>query len=115
MYLICNIVRSNFNNIPPDSLIQKDVSYSPSTNKQNVLTSKELYSAEACSDSCAEGWEETKDCKRFTWQIGNGKTCWLFKTDNLVLTYEFGSYSGIPRGRGTFKTSLVLWSQYLFQ
>ena len=77
-------------------MIQKHFSYSTSDNDQLVLKSDPQPSAEDCSSSCAD----MDDCERFTWQIGNEKKCWLFKSDSITGTYEFGSYSGLPRQKG---------------
>ena len=73
------------------------VSYSPMINTQYMFRSMEKIRAEDCSNVCAE----ESGCKRYTWQIGKKNKCFLFNSENLVMTHEQGSYSGIPRNRGS--------------
>ena len=90
----------SLNSLFEDLLIQKDVSYASSANTKYVISSEKKNDVESCSSLCAITGDNDWGCNRFTWQ-SNNRTCWLFrKDDDLAITYEFGSYSGVPRGRG---------------
>ena len=82
---------------------------------EHVLLSTKKNGVEACSAYCGGGGQATKGCKKFTWQLSNNKTCWLFKNNDLVGTYEFGSYSGIARGWGEAEMNLLYERPFLFK
>ena len=83
-----------------DALMKRDWSYLSTAIQEDILANVDQTTPEECSNTCAEGLSDAKGCKLFTWKNVDGKKCWLFKTENLVGTVEFGSYSGLPRKIG---------------
>ena len=87
-------------NVVLDALMRRDWSYLNTAIPEDIIANVDQMNPEECSNTCAEGLSDAKGCKLFTWKNVDGKKCWLFKTDNLAGTEEYGSYSGLPRKIG---------------
>ena len=84
--------------------MRKDISYLSNAVGSDILANVEYETAEECSNACANELGDVKGCRKFTWKNGDDKRCWLFTTENLVGSYQYGSYSGLPRRSGNKNT-----------
>ena len=93
-----------------DPLMQKDMSYIPSTDTSHVIgkTAKHTSSAEKCASLCAFN-QKSNGCQQFSFRLGSGENCWLFNSNENIWggthgTFELGVYSGKPRARGNVRS-----------